>query len=1637
MTDKEQGNVEVKKKRSPWRWLWRFILILLLIILLLPLLLHFTPFQNWLVDKSANRISKKTNSTVEVGSVDFSIFKGFVFEDVYISNENAPADTLLQIGSFSSSLTQNILSVIENKVRLRDIKLEGTHFYIKTEKGEQNSNLEKFFSNLSQSKSSGSSGSKPLDIQLGLIAFKDIHIKVENENDLKFLSIDLKSGNIDIKSIDLKNDSFQINKLELLDPIVKMGEGLEENKTIVKVEDETNQEAKDSTNAKDSISVSQDSNSELYVGLQELLINGGAFSLDNWNKPLKSDTGNPAIDYDHLSISSIDIDAQSLELRSPLDIELQVNKLSLKENGGFEIEKLEVGKLHFNKKALALEELSLRTNNSKIEEYLEFNYNDFSDFKDFAKNIKIISAMSGSKIALSDLNYFFPDLYKSSFFKINKNRSLYLTGIVNGTIDNLEADNLFLTVDNLVELSGALSTISLTDPSKALINMYVDEFNTSLANLKMIIPGFNPPEQFYKLDPIQFTGDIEGFFNDFVIYGSLKSNLGIVNLDSRLDTKNGIDGARYSGEIALKDFDVKTWTGNSDFGLATLSARIEDGQGLTLESVKTDMRADLEHFEFKDYHYNNISLAGLLEKNLFNGAFTADDPNLSLDFDGTIDLKDKKVKSDFIADIKQIDLTALNLSKDFTSINGKIDLSVNGSTSDDFYGGAKVKNLELVYKEKSFVFDSLNISSSPDENNSRNLIVNSDLINANIEGYFDFAEIGPAFSNLIYHNHPGWAKKLNINKRQSGIVNAQQFEFDINISDTKDYLELANVKDLRFKGVTFRGNSDLKNEKVKSVISIDTTTYKNLTFDKLDVNMSNDDVNAEILIDLHQIETASKAYEPMSFQTIVNGDEIELRLKTNNVLDSVGQMDIGMSLIPVDDKIVANFKNQDLYMFSTNWEVEENNKIIYGDKYLEFSDLKLSDGYRNIILDDLGNKGVSLALENFDFLLINGLINYDKIDFTGEGNVKVKVVDLFEKPQIDAMVRVPEFLLNGVNYGELRVDAVDREDGVVDALVSLERMEDNMSYVLDVGVNRNTKEIDGDIIVKNGVLSTFEFIIDEGISDTKGTVDIEAKVSGNLDDLKMRGEAEFVNGGTRVDYLGSYMDFGSEKVRITERFINFTGVKIYDKFKNEAVMRGGIHHDLFTDLTTELTMTSDRFLALDTEEGHDAAYYGTCFGNMTVNFFGPFSTMDIRVDGTTGEGTVLNIPIQNSYSNFEESFIKFVDRDTINLQKDTAAIVQGVELEGVDIEMNFTLTEDANVNIIFDERLNDVIKGTGNGDLRIVVSREGDFNIFGDYEVESGEYLFTAWGIVAKPFKVKRGGTITWTGDPINATLNLEAEYDDLSAPTHVFLAEYFNNNSNLEREAKKRTKVDLSLQLNGTLYNPEVNFDIDLPELQGELRTYADSKLRTLREDDADLNEQVAGLIMFRSFLPSNSFGNVLSTGSSFVQTGYNTLSEFVSSQLSYFLSGFLQEALAESGFVSGIDFEIGFNKNSSVLDGNTNTDNFLPDEVEVHFKPRFQNDKWGFDYGTSFVNAQNSPNTTTNYVIHDFVLEYYLTDDKRLKLRAYGKWDKDEVEFQNEQRYGLGINYRKEFGNLTDFQKSLSQDLLKIKSAQIQGGQ
>ena len=1628
MQKEKKVAVTKKRSKSKLRILLWLLLFLLLLILLLPLILHIKPVQKWLVNKTTKSISEKTQAKVEVGELDFSLFKGLILEEIYISDPDDHSDTILYLGSFSSTLRENITSLRNNSILLNEVHLKNAKLKLNTKVGDTQSGLEKILSSF-QGGQSENKNEKSKDFHLGLekIYFENLDLSKEDDVNGEYLNISLDRAHLAIDTIDLANNHFVFDKLILSNPIVIIEKKAYSGEKVINLT-KNGQEENDETKPDNETS----SSPNLSIDLNFIEVTNGYFKLDDWKKA--PDLKRDGFDVNHLEVTDFNVNASSTRIHSPLLLESSIETLTLNEANGFVLERFNVDSLQMDNQKVSLTNFALTTEESNLGNQLVFAYGDLSDFSQFAQKIEINTELKNAKLSFKDLLYFFPAISNSSFVRKNRSKWLRLSGNIEGTVDNLDTDELSLSISDLITMNGSLSTNALTRPESALINLQVEKFETSLSNLESIIPDFQPPEQFYKLDPIVFKGDIDGFFKDFVVYGTLDSPLGKVVLDTRLDIKKGTANAEYSGKIALENFDLKKWTDNPELGFATFQAEIRDGRGLTSKNMLTDLSAELQSFDFKGYTYTDVNLNGVFEKNRFNGKVTSSDPNAKLDFDGRIflDPDTKKVESDFKAQINNIDLVALNLSSDFSNFSGNVDLKVKGSKTEDLVGESTFNNFSFNFKGEPYLVDELFITSSPEPDGSRNVQVFSDIISGSISGKFNFQYLPETIKRQFLMAHPKWAEKLEL-KRSKQILPAQDFEFKFEIDDTENYLELAGIDKSSIKGLSTKGKIDTNFDRYQFDLTIREGDYKNIYINNLRLGMDEASDKSFYNLKLNGLNVGGTAFSPLAMRLKANGDNIELRLASEKVLDSLEKIDLVLQAYPKDDDIIAKFSDGSIDMLSSTWTISPANEIVLGKKMLDINRFIISDNYRSIIVSDVNRKGLLVNLEKFDFELINTIIDYDKIDFTGEGSIAIIKENIFEPSPSTLRVDIPEFNLNDEDYGQLTLDATDYGSSEVSLDLKLAREFDGLLlHVKDFLYNKQSKDISGVITARNLAMNTFEYIIDDGISNTGGGADVDAVLSGTIDNIKLDGVGQVKGGTTTIDYLGAELYFGKEKFIVSDNVIDLTGGKLFDRYGNEATITGRLNHNLFTDFTSDLRMSSSRFLALDTEKGDNPSYFGQGIGDITVDFSGPFSSTDIVVEASAGFGTVINIPVGTVYEDYDQNLIKVVDRKTVFNPNQDSLAQEVPTLEGVDVRMNLTITPEAEINIIFNESLNDVMTGYGDGNMRVVISRQGDFNIFGEYVIDRGEYLFTYFGgVVSKPFTMEKGGQITWAGDPINANINLTANYEDLRAPTNIFLAEFLTNPED-NAEARQSTDIDLVMYLTGTLYEPKVDFDIGFSELQGNLKSLAESKMRILRTNEADLNEQVAGLILFGSFLPSSSFGDTFGSASGLARTGYNTLSQAISNQFSHILSGLLQEALSENGFISGIDFDFSFNKSSQFGDNLVEETNssIIPDEIEVHLKPRFQNDRWELDYGTSYVSGNGILQSTTipNYVVHDFNIGFYLTDDRRLKLKAYGKWDKNP-EGDDGSKYGLGLNYRKEFGSLTDFKKALSEDLAKLK--------
>ena len=77
--------------------------------------------------------------------------------------------------------------------------------------------------------------------------------------------------------------------------------------------------------------------------------------------------------------------------------------------------------------------------------------------------------------------------------------------------------------------------------------------------------------------------------------------------------------------------------------------------------------------------------------------------------------------------------------------------------------------------------------------------------------------------------------------------------------------------------------------------------------------------------------------------------------------------------------------------------------------------------------------------------------------------------------------------------------------------------------------------------------------------------------------------------------------------------------------------------------------------------------------------------------------------------------------------------------KGIDLNFNFDITTDAEIEVILNKETGHAMKGKGLGSLNMNINTLGKFNMVGDFQVIEGKYLFKYGNLFDKTFSVKKG----------------------------------------------------------------------------------------------------------------------------------------------------------------------------------------------------------------------------------------------------------------------------------------------------------
>ncbi len=1294
-----------------------------------------------------------------------------------------------------------------------------------------------------------------------------------------------------------------------------------------------------------------------------------------------------------ISINRLSQDSLNVSIHSFSGIEksgLQLNGFSTKIEAG--------------KKTAKIKQLELKMPNSSVKlAQISANYNNISNWKNFIEKAKVSLSIEDSELNLKDITPFIPQFSAMA-------GKLDVSGKLTGTLANLKAKDIRLSYGDAFCFDGDFDLSGLPNVDETFLYADIKDIKFNRAGVQHFISDisgrpFVLPTELSNLGTIHYSGKISGFFSNLVAYGSFRTNLGKLSTDILIEVLPQWKGLKYSGSLNTSGFRLGRLLGeSSQVGDVSLKISVT-GHKYADSSMSGVIDANVNSFTFNSYSYDNILIKGNFDGSGFEGFLNIDDKNAKISFNGKIDLTKKLPIWNFSAKADDVNLTRLNLLKSYPDLFLSFNFSTNlvGSTLDNANGKISIEDISIRNKSKHIFVDRIGIYS--DFNDTlRVLDIHSDVIKGKIKGNYSLVTIGNSLNRFLSKYLPA----INSGKKENKTFGDNSFVFSFskfNVNPLAEVLELPLFID------------------DNSIIS----GFYDDTYDKfrLEVDVPFLKLENTKLTDIHIISENPIDLIETSISTKIGDSPDKLTL---NIQSEVKDNVVNVNLDWVDEQktFQGNLK------LSNN--LTQQNNVLFNNMTILPSQIVLNDTVWNMRKSEIYTDMKSYRIKNFIFEHNNQHIKVDGIfsdrmqdSATVELNdVRLehifKIIKLHE-PIITSRVTGKFLIQSGLKNIALTGDLFGKDfhfnhsywgDVVMKTNWDDERKKLN-AFGKAIKGNDTLLVLKGEYFPKpdsvefyataNGLSIDFlRHYLDGVIQNIDGKAYGTLHLFGTLQQLLFDGDIPVKNGKFDVDFLKTSYSF-SDTVRIKKDQINFRQITLFDKDNNKGILNGRVsHNEAFKDIRFNLNIDCKNVLVLNTRAQDNTYFYGKAYGTGNVGISGNTEDILFNINMRTEPNTQVFIPFDNLETATESYFINFINNQAKKEEVKLPLKKPIEEITSTNIRVNLLLDANPNaeVTLITDVVGGDYLKGTGYGNLRIDYDLAGDMKMYGNYEVEQGEYLFTLQQVFRKNFTIKKGGTMRWSGDPYSPIINIDAKYPISSVSLLDLLDE-----SQLEGVKRSNVPVNCLLNLTGELMQPTIKLDVELPtddELQRRVKNVVNT--------EEQMNLQIIYLLLMSRFYTPDYMR--ADTG-----TGVNEIAAVLGTTLSGQLNNWLSQLVD--------NLNVNFNyKQTNALDPRTGQY-----EVELGYQPNNRlvlNGKMGY----------REDNLAATNFIGDFDLEYKLNRSGKLRAKAYTHTNDKYYLKSSLTTQGVGIMYKEDFNSLKEVlnyywntarNKKLSKDSVKVK--------
>lgn len=1283
-------------------------------------------------------------------------------------------------------------------------------------------------------------------------------------------------------------------------------------------------------------------------------------------KPLKS-----GIDFNHLKISGLNLGAENFAFNEK-GIVLNVLNGSLKDKSGFQLDVLK-GNAIYSDKEIKLSNFILKTPNTNIENQTQVNFTSMDDLTKHPERVKLNVSLKNTVLGLKDAAFFsnaIPANYRNEKIKVNASVNGYMNNLV---IPQLQISGLKNTQ---IDISGTAK--GLPDVNKAYLDLAIKKLHITKADILVAVPRKSLPPSIELPNVIDAKGKFKGSMTNFDTDFNINTDMGGAVLNAQMRGPKGQES--YKANVNLKNFNVgRLLKQQKTIGRVTAKANV-NGSGLDPKKINAKFNATVISAGYNNYTYRNLGLSGTYKNQVANIKANMPDSNANFNLVASANLNGKypAIKADL--NLAQIDLQKLNFSPTILRFAGNIKADIKTADPDYLNGDVFATGLQLVKEGQRFNLDTiqLNAKSSATANS---LSVKSEFLSLKADGKYKLTQIGQAVINQINKYYQfGEVKK----------VEDQRMRFAINFYNPK-FLKDFVPQLTTFAPSKINGVIDTQKDSLQLNAWFPEVVYGDFKVDSTSLAVANNNNRLTYKLLVEHVASPSIAL----FNTEISGGAQNNKLDLGVYLRDRSKKDkyvIAGLFQSINKDFRFNLDPSKLLLDYEKWSVPADNYIQFGQSGILAHQFDLSQNGQLLSINSVSNTPNSPLKVQFKDFKIETLTKFAETDSTlvgGTINGTVDAKDLMANPKFEADLTINKLRYQKDELGDLRAIVNNNTENAFAVDVSLQGKHDlsatGFYYTAPEG------RLDMAVNIKRIDLKEIESVSMGQIKQGKGTISGEFTIKGQPAKPQILGDLRFNDAGFKVAMINSYFTMPNQRIAFTEQGIDFNKFTLVDSLGQKATVDGNINISDFSNVKFGLDVRTNNFRAMNSTSEDNEMIYGTVFLTSNIKVRGDMNQPDVNMQVTVNKGTkfFFALPTADPAIIDQEGIVQFIDADAPPYNGERALKVDSINkapIKGMNLVADIKVDPEAELSVVVDPANGDMLTVRGEANLDAAIDPSGKISMTGRYEVVDGSYSLSVGPLGKKPFKLVKGSTLIWTGEPTAANVNITALYEVNAAPIDLL-------NDPDYVQAKTKLPFQVYLMMKGELLKPIISFKIDLPENErGALDGQVYTKLQNVNRDENELNKQVFALLALNRFIANNPFQSLAGGGGGVSTLARSSVSKLLTEQLNNLASDLIQ----------GVELNFDVNSSEDYSSGSLEQKT----DLEVGLSKKLFNDRLTVTVGSSFgLEGPRTGNQNGNNIAGNVNIEYALSADGRYRLRAYRRNQNDLIVQGEIIETGLGF--------------------------------